>query len=84
MAFFYRKSTFCFKVMSFGLKTASATFQWIMDKVFEKQIKRKVEVYVDDILVRSKKEEDHLRNLQEIFKSLSKVGLRLRVGKCAF
>lgn len=43
--------TFCFKVMPFGLRNEEATFQRLMDQVFEKQIGRNTEVYVDDILV---------------------------------
>jgi hypothetical protein len=41
---------YCYKVISFGLRNASATFQRIINKVFEKQIGRNIEEYVDDIL----------------------------------
>lgn len=53
--------------MHFGLKNASETFQRLMDMVFKKKIGRNVEVYVDDILVRSEKAENHLQDLQEAF-----------------
>lgn len=48
-----------FKMMSFGLKNVEAIFQKLMDKIFENQIGRNIEVYLDDILVKSSKEEDH-------------------------
>lgn len=70
--------------MIFSLKNASATFQHLMDKVFEKQIGKNVEVYVDDILVWSKKAMDHLSDLQEAFYNLSQVSLKLKAKKCAF
>lgn len=51
MAFITEAGTFCFTVMSFGLKNAGATFQWLMDKIFKNQIGWNVEVYSDGILV---------------------------------
>lgn len=54
-----------------------------MEVVFKNQIRRNVEVYIDDILVWSKKVDDHL-NLQETFKNLSRISLKLEAKKCAF
>lgn len=79
-----RQDTFCFQVMPFDLKNVGTMFQRLMDKVFEKQIRRNVEVYVDNILVRSRKVEDNLKDLQETFENLSKVALKLKVEKCVF
>lgn len=78
------QGTFCFRVMPFGLRNAYATFQRIIDKVFKEQIRLDVEVYVDDILVRSENVGYHLKYLQETFGNLSRVGLKLKVEKCAF
>lgn len=50
----------------------------------EEMDKINVEVYVNDILVRSKEAKDHWHDLEETFHNLSKVGLKLRAGKCAF
>lgn len=78
------QDTFCFQVMPFGLKNPGTTFQRFMDKVFKDQIGRNVEVYVDDILVWSKRAEDHLSNLHETFHNLSQVGLQLKAEKRTF
>lgn len=64
--------------MSFSLKNAGATFQRLKDKVFKEQISRNIEVHVDDILVQFKKAKDHLRDLQETFYNLSRIGLKLK------
>ncbi|XP_065626753.1 uncharacterized protein LOC136066400 [Quercus suber] len=54
---------FCYKVIPFGLKNAGATYQRLMDKMFAHQIGRNVQVYVDDMLVKSRFEKDHLSDL---------------------
>ena len=54
-------------MMPFGLKNAGATYQRLVNKMFEQQIGRSMEVYVDDMLVKSKKAEDHLGHLNEMF-----------------
>ena len=61
---------FCYKVIPFGLKNAGATYQRLMNKMFAHQIGRNVQVYVDDILVKSLYEVDHLDNLRETFDTL--------------
>ena len=53
--------------MPFGLKNAGATYQRLVNKMFSKQIDRNMEVYVDDMLVKSKEEPTHLDNLKETF-----------------
>lgn len=55
-----------------------------MDHVFEKQIDRNVEVYVDDILVWSREAGTHLVNLEETLGNMRRAGLRLKAKKCAF
>lgn len=70
--------------MSYGLKNASATFQRLMDKVFKDQKGQNLEAYVDDILVKSRRKEDHLKNLEETFRNIRKVGIKLKLNKCAF
>ena len=56
--------------MPFGLKNAGATYQRLVNKMFNKQIGRNMEVYVDDMLVKSKEELAHLDVLKEMFTSL--------------
>ena len=61
---------YCYKVMPFGLKNAGATYQRLVNKMFSKQIERNMEVYVDDMLVKSKEEFAHLDDLVETFTTL--------------
>ena len=70
--------------MSFSLKNAGATYQRLMNKIFSHQIGRNVQVYVDDMLVKSKKEEDHLEDLRETFDTLRSYNMKLNLGKCVF
>ena len=66
-AFITSQGLYCYKVMPFGLKNAGATYQRLVNKMFNKQIGRNMEVYVDDMLVKSKKELVHLDDLRETF-----------------
>ena len=52
--------------------------------MFSKQIGRNVEVYVDDMLIKSKEEEDHLDDLKETFNTLRQYSMKLNPSKCAF
>ena len=70
--------------MPFGLKNAGATYQRLMNKMFAQQIGRNVQVYVDDMLVKSQREEDHLEDLKETFDTLRSYNMKLNLGKCAF
>ena len=75
---------FCYKVMPFGLKNTDATYQRLMNKMFANQIRRNVQVYVDDMLVKSRREEDHLKDLEETFNILRSYNMKLNPSKCAF
>ena len=75
---------FCYKVMPFRLKNAGATYQRLMNKMFAHQIRRNVQVYVDDMLVKSLREEDHLDDLRETFNTLRSYNMKLNPNKCAF
>ena len=75
---------FCYKVMPFGLKNASVTYQRLMNKMFAHYIGRNVQVYVDDMLVKSQTEDDHLEDLRETFDTLRFYNMKLNQGKCAF
>lgn len=57
--------TYCYKVMSFGLRNADATFHNLVDRVFEKQVGRNMLTYINDILVKSNTLADHPRDLKE-------------------
>ena len=70
--------------MPFGLKNAGATYQRLVNKMFNKQIGRKMEVYVDDMLVKSKEEATHLDDLEETFITFRQYQMRLNPNKCTF
>ena len=70
--------------MPFGLKNAEATYQRLMNKMFTHQIGRNVQVYVDDMLVKSLREKDHLNDLQEMFNTLRSYNMKLNPSKCVF
>jgi hypothetical protein len=55
---FYR-GTFCYKIMLFGLKNTRATYQRAMVTLFHNMMHKKIEVYVEDMIAKSKKGEDH-------------------------
>ena len=70
--------------MLFGLKNAGATYQRLMTKIFKPLVRRTVEVYIDDIVVKSKTREEHVLHLQEVFHLLRKYDMKLNPSKCAF
>ena len=70
--------------MAFGLKNVGATYQRLVNKMFNQQIGRNMEVYVDDMLVKSKEELTHLDDLKEMFATLKKYQMQLNPGKCVF
>ncbi|KAL0439743.1 UNVERIFIED_CONTAM: Polyprotein P3 [Sesamum latifolium] len=84
VSFITSSGTFCYVVMPFGLKNTGATYQRLVDKIFQSQIGRNVEVYVDDMLVKSKKADDHIADLEKTFAVLRKYRLKLNPAKCAF
>ena len=83
-AFVTSQGLYCYRVMPFGLKNARATYLRLVNQMFKKQIGRNVEVYVDDMLVKSRKEEDHLDDLRETFNTLRQYHMKLNPSKCAF
>ena len=83
-SFITSKGLFCYKVMPFGLKNAGATYQWLMNRMFHNQIERNVEVYIDDMLVKTKDEANHLDDLEETFKTLCQYRMKLNPSKCFF
>ncbi|KAL0458483.1 UNVERIFIED_CONTAM: hypothetical protein Slati_0475500 [Sesamum latifolium] len=82
--FITSEGTFWYVAMPFGLKNAGATYQRLVDKIFHPQIGRNVEVYVDDMLVKIKKAEEHVKDLEDTFSVLRKYKLKLNPAKCAF
>lgn len=76
--------TFYYKVMPFGLKNTSVTYQRAMVTLFHDMIHKKIEAYVNDMIVKSQTEEEHLIHLQKLFVRLRNFRLRLNPNKCTF
>lgn len=68
MTFITEKANYYYEVMSFDLKNAGVTYQLLMDKFFADQIRRSMDVYVDDMVIRSKFGKEHIKDLEEVFK----------------
>ncbi|XP_058106490.1 uncharacterized protein LOC131249739 [Magnolia sinica] len=75
---------YCYRVMPFGLKNARVTYQRLVNQMFAKQIRRSMEFYVDDMLVKSTKASNHLADLGETFSILQEYQMKLNPAKCAF
>ncbi|KAI5324012.1 hypothetical protein L3X38_033085 [Prunus dulcis] len=83
-AFITDKGLYCYNVMPFGLKNAGATYQRLVNKIFAGYIGNIMEVYVDDMLVKSRTAEGHLHNLSIMFGILKDYRMRLNPKNCAF
>ncbi|XP_012461467.1 uncharacterized protein LOC105781470 [Gossypium raimondii] len=76
--------TFCYKVMPFGLKNAGATYQRAMVNLFHYMMHKEIEVYVDDMIAKSRTEEEHVQVLRKLFLRLRNFQLKLNPTKCTF
>ncbi|GKB28361.1 reverse transcriptase domain-containing protein [Tanacetum coccineum] len=68
--------------MPFGLKNAGATYQCLVDKAFQKQIGQNLEVYVDDLVIKIRTEQEVIRDIEETFKTLREINMKLNPKKC--
>ena len=82
-AFIIPLGIYCYKVMLFGLKNAGATYQRMVTKMFKDQIGRTMEIYIDDVVIKSKSSQNHLEDLTT-FRILRLHKLRLKASKCVF
>lgn len=78
------RGLFQFRVMPFGLHSAGATFQRLMDKIIGAELEPHTFAYLDDIVVVSSSLQEHLGHLREVFKRLRNAGLKINVDKCQF
>nr|GEY22372.1 reverse transcriptase domain-containing protein [Tanacetum cinerariifolium] len=83
-AFHTGQGVYCYTKMPFGLKNAGATYQRLIDKAFESQVRWNIEVYVDDLVVKSYTEAEMVRDIEETFHTLHKVNIKLNPKKCPF
>ena len=75
---------YCYRIISFNLKNTGVIYQTLVNQMFSKQIGRNVEVYMDDKLVKSKEEENHLDDLKETFDTLRQYNMKLNPDKSTF
>ena len=83
-AFVTSQGLYYYRVMPFGLKNVRATYQRLVNQMFGRQIRWNMEVYVDDMLVKSRNAYLHLDDLRETFNTLRKYKMRLNLAKCVF
>jgi hypothetical protein len=75
---------FCYQVMPFGLKNAGATYQRMMQNCLGSQIGRNIQVYIDNVVSTTRKEESLISDLWETFDNLDRYKLKLNPTKCSF
>jgi hypothetical protein len=75
---------FCYTKMAFDVKNGEATYQKVIQIILESQTGRNDEVYIDDVVVKSKKCRDLLDDLKETFGNLHKYKMKLTPKKCVF
>ena len=83
-AFMTPVGNYHYKVMPFGLKNAGSTYQRMTTRMFEPQLSKVIEVYIDDMVVKSKVASEHVKDLEVIFSILREYRLRLNASKCSF
>src|SRR5438552_290152 len=83
-AFTMRYGLFEYLVMSFGLTNAPAHFTYLMNSVFMPELDKFVVVFIDDILIYSKNEEEHAKHLRIVLTRLREHQLYAKFSKCAF
>jgi len=84
IAFMTELSSYCFKVMPFGLKNPRATYHRLMDRILAPMIGRNVLAYMDDMVVTSPERDRHVADLKELFATIAKYDLKLNPEKCVF
>ncbi|GJS19515.1 reverse transcriptase domain-containing protein, partial [Tanacetum coccineum] len=84
MAFHTSQGVYYYTKMPFGLKNACVTYQRLVDKAFYCQVGRNMEVYVDDLVIKSRTEAEMLRDIDETFRTLRKLNMKLNPKKCTF
>jgi hypothetical protein len=84
IAFITPYGVFCYQVMPFALKNAGATYQQMMQNCLGSQIGRNIQVYIDNVVITTRKEESLISDLAETFDNLNRYKLKLNPTKCSF
>ncbi|GJR77404.1 reverse transcriptase domain-containing protein [Tanacetum coccineum] len=83
-SFITSQGIFCYSKVPFGLKNAGATYQWLVDKAFRKQIGRNLEVYMDDLVIKCRTKADVMPDIEEAFKTLREINMKVNPKICTF
>jgi hypothetical protein len=83
-SFITPNGTYCYLWKPEGLKNAGVSFSRMTSKVLSTQIGKNVLTYVDEIIVKSTNQENHIGDLHETFANFRKAGLKLNPDKCVF
>ncbi|GJR55097.1 reverse transcriptase domain-containing protein [Tanacetum coccineum] len=83
-AFITSQRIFYYTKMPFGLINVGATYQRLVDKAFYKQVGQNLEVYIDDLVIKSRTEEEIVRDIEETFKTLREINMKLNPKKYTF
>jgi hypothetical protein len=75
---------YCYTTMSFELKNAGATYQRFIQRCLKDQIRKNIEAYIDDVVVKSKTTNNLIADLTETFKALKEYRWKLNPTKCIF
>ena len=78
------KDLYCYKMMLFGLKNAGAIYQCLVNNVFKCEIDRNIEVYIDDMLVKSTEADRYIADLEEACGKLRQHQMKLNLNKYIF
>jgi hypothetical protein len=84
IAFITPYGIFCYQVVPFGLKNAGATYQRMMLNFLESQTGHNIQVYINDMVITTRKEESLISDLHETFDNLDRSKLKLNPTKCSF
>ena len=80
-SFITPRGLFCYKVIPFGLKNAGATYQRLVTRMFRSQIGKHVEVYIENMVIKPKQKDSHIKDLKETFEVLKEYKLKLKDRK---
>ncbi|KAM1581578.1 hypothetical protein ACFX10_029417 [Malus domestica] len=83
-AFIIERGLYCYTIMPFGLKNVGSTYQRLVNKMFKNQIGNTMEVYINDMVIKSRERCQHIDHLRNTFDVLRRYHMRLNPVKCAF
>nr|GEU60075.1 reverse transcriptase domain-containing protein [Tanacetum cinerariifolium] len=83
-AFYTDHGTYCYTKIPFGLKNVGATYQRLVDTAFQSHIRRNLEAYVDDMVIKSNDEKVLIEDITKTFDNLRRIKMKLNLKKCSF